>query len=58
VYWIVNLVETLVELYTEPTGPGVAPTYRQRRNLGPDDMIPLAIDGREVGQVAVRDLLP
>jgi Uma2 family endonuclease len=57
VYWIINLVEAKVEVYTQPRG-GRVPAYRERRDYGRDDVIPLIIAGQEVGVVAVRDLLP
>jgi hypothetical protein len=58
VYWIVNIPDRRLEVYTDPTGPGDSPDYRQRRDYGPDDNVPLVLDGREVGRIAVRDLLP
>lgn len=57
-YWIVNLIDGQVEVYTDPTGPGDAPDYRQRRDFGPADEIPLMLDGNEAGRPSVRDLLP
>ncbi len=32
--------------------------YRQRRDYGQSDSVPVIIDGLEVGRVAVRDLFP
>jgi Uma2 family endonuclease len=58
VYWIVNLPDRRVEVYTQPTGPADRPFYRESRLFGPEDMVPVILDGREVGRVAVRDLLP
>ncbi len=58
VYWIVNLPDRRVEVYTDPTGPAPAPTYRQRRDFGPADEVPLVLDGTEVTRIPVRDLLP
>jgi Uma2 family endonuclease len=58
VYWIVNLIDGCIEVYTDPTGPAEQPTYRQRRDYGPADEIPVVLDGREVGRIAVRDILP
>ena len=57
-YWIVNLVDRQIEVHTDPTGPVDEPDYRQRRDYGPTGMIPLVLDGVEVGTLAVRDLLP
>ena len=57
VYWLINLVDARIEVYTDPTGPVEKPDYLHRRDFGAADMIPLVIEGREVGQLAVRDLL-
>lgn len=56
-YWIVNLVDRRVEVYTSPRG-GRAPTYRSRQDYGPGEAVPLVIAGREYGTIAVDDLLP
>ena len=57
-YWILNLPDRKLEVYDDPTGPADHPEYRRRQDYGPDDAVPLVIDGREVGRVTVRDLLP
>lgn len=58
VYWIINLPERKVEVYTEPTGPGPKLCYRQRRDFAGGDVLPLTLDGRDVAQIPVQDLLP
>lgn len=57
VYWILNLPERTVEVYTEPAGDGTNAGYRQRRTYGETDSVSVWIDGQEVGQVAVSELL-
>jgi hypothetical protein len=57
VYWIVNLVDRRVEVYTQPRG-GKSPTYKTRTDYGPDDAVPVVIAGKRVGTIAVKDLLP
>jgi Uma2 family endonuclease len=57
VYWIVNLLERKVEVYTEPRA-GRAASFRRRIDYGPDDKVPVVIGGRELGRLEVRDLLP
>ena len=54
-YWIVNLVDGIVEVYSDPNPAG---GYRSRRELGSGDRVPVVLDGREIGQVDVADLLP
>ena len=58
VYWIVNLVDRRLEVYTDPTGPDAAPRYRQRQEYRNGDSVPLVIGGQEVGRIAVADILP
>jgi Uma2 family endonuclease len=58
VYWIINLRDYLVEVYTSPTGPTKKPTYRQCRVYKPGESIPLLLEGKVVAQIAVDDLLP
>jgi Uma2 family endonuclease len=58
VYWIINLPQRRVEVYTDPSGPGDAPDYAQRRDYGIDDAVPVVIQGQEINSIAVRDLLP
>jgi hypothetical protein len=57
VYWVVNLVDRRVEVYTQPKG-GKNPTYKARTDYGPGDAVPVAVAGKKVGTVAVRELLP
>lgn len=58
VYWIINLAENQIEVYTAPSGPAAAPDYGQRRDYGADASVPVVVDGVEIGQLLVRDLLP
>ena len=57
-YWIINLVDRQVEVYSDPTGPEGSPAYRSRRDYRPGDVVPLRLDDRDAGQIAVDDLLP
>ena len=54
IYWIVNLVNRQVEVYT---GPGVD-DYATRQDFLPGQQVPLVIDGQQLGQIAVDDVLP
>jgi Uma2 family endonuclease len=58
VYWIVNIVEEQVEVYTDPTGDCDEPCYRSRRDYHRDEEVPLVLDGVEVARIPVRDVLP
>jgi len=54
VYWIVNLVDHQVEVYSDPSPDG----YRSSQTLKPGQDLPVVIDGTEVGRIAVADVLP
>jgi Uma2 family endonuclease len=54
VYWIVNLVDRQVEVYTGPRPGG----YSQCAIFREGEAVPVVIDGAEVGQIAVDDMLP
>jgi Uma2 family endonuclease len=56
-YWIINTVNNLLEVYTDPKG-GQAPAYRRRQDYGPDDEVLLTLKGQEIACLRVRDLLP
>jgi Uma2 family endonuclease len=56
VYWIVNLVDLRIEVYTDPT-PYPAPVYQQRRDYALTDAVPLTIGGHALGPVLVAEIL-
>jgi|SRR5579883_3233813 len=58
VYWVVNLVDRQIEIYTDPTGPGPAPCYRRRQDFPTGGVVPVVLDGTTVGTLAVDDVLP
>jgi Uma2 family endonuclease len=57
-YWIVNLVEEQVEVYSQPLVEVEQPDYSQRLDFGRSAVIPIIIEGREIGAIAVDALLP
>lgn len=57
-YWIVNLVDQRVEVYTQPSGPTAVPAYGSFQTYQPGDALPLVLDASPVGSLAVADLLP
>jgi Uma2 family endonuclease len=54
IYWIVNVGDRQVEVYTSPTAIGYHTSQIYKRG----DMIPVVLDGVEVGKIAVDDILP
>jgi len=57
-YWIVNLPQRQIEVYTASFGRGKSAGYRDVTIYGEDDEVPLIIEGRELGRIKVRDVLP
>jgi hypothetical protein len=57
-FWIINLIDAKVEVYSDPTGPDTAPRYRQQQEYRAGDSISLVIAGQEVGRIDVRAMLP
>lgn len=58
-YWILNLVERRLEVYTAPTGAAQAEAgYGEQAQFGADDHAPVIVEGVEVGRVKIADLLP
>lgn len=54
IYWLVNLVDRQVEVYTQP-GPG---GYRSRVDFKPGQSVRVVIDGQNLGEIAVDTILP
>jgi Uma2 family endonuclease len=57
-YWVVNLVDRQIEVYTDPTGPVSAPVYRRRQDYPAGTTVPVELDGNAVGSVSVDEVLP
>ncbi|MGL6097375.1 MAG: Uma2 family endonuclease [Fimbriiglobus sp.] len=58
VYWLINVVEKVIEVYTDPHPAATPPAYRTRTDFAPGQTVPLVLDGVDVGRVPVADLLP
>ena len=54
VYWIVNVVNRQVEVYSDPGPQG----YRSRMDFPEGQVVPVVIDGQQLGEIAVDDILP
>jgi len=57
-YWIVNLVDRRIEVYSQPSGPTAVPAYASFQLYQPGDAVPLVLDGNTVGTIPVDELLP
>ncbi len=57
-YWIANFPKRRLEIYDAPAGRGNSARYESCQVFGQDAEVPVRIEGREVGRIAVRELLP
>lgn len=57
VYWIVNLVDGVVEVYTQPKG-GKKPGYKAKAEYRAGDSVPVVLGGKHVGTIPVSEILP
>lgn len=58
VYWVVNLNKLQIEVYSQPDQTAAVPDYRQQQVYQGMDQVPVILDGIEVGQLLVSDVLP
>jgi Uma2 family endonuclease len=59
IYWIVNIPDRQIEVYSDPIGAAAAEShYRQRQDFDVTGAVPLVLDGRTIATIPVRDLLP
>ena len=57
-YWIVNLVAGQIEAHTHPRTLGELSYYQKRQYFQPGELIPVCLRSKEIGQLAVSDILP
>ena len=57
-YWIVNLPDRQIEVYTDPTGPNATPQYALRTDYSASQSVPLVLDGQTVALIPAADRLP
>ena len=56
-YWVVNVVDRVIEVYTQPTGAGEAAAYGQRDDFAAGSSVPVVLDGATIGTIAVADVM-
>jgi Uma2 family endonuclease len=54
VYWIVNLIDRQLEIYSGPTAVG----YRDRQVIAAGEQAPVILEGKEIGRIPVSAILP
>ena len=56
-YWIVNIPDRQIQVYTEPVQREGRADYRHQTIYLAGDSVPVVLDGREYGRIAVADIL-
>jgi Uma2 family endonuclease len=57
VYWVVNVVDKQIEVFTQPSGPCDTPAYAAREVFAVGTLVPVVLDGNTVGTIAVSDVM-
>lgn len=58
VYWIINIADGAIEIYTDPESSNDLPRYAARTDFRSGQSIPILLDGVAVTHIAAADLLP
>jgi len=56
-YWIADLVNNRIEMFTQPTGHTRKPHFEKTAEYRSGDEIPVLIDGKEIGRLTVGEIL-
>lgn len=57
VYWVVNVVDKVIEVYTLPSGPNEAAAYAKRDDYPVGTAVPVVLGGTPVGSIPVGDVM-
>lgn len=57
VYWVVNVIDKVIEVYTQPTGESENPEYGKREDYPLGTSVPVVLDGTSVGTISVTDVM-
>jgi hypothetical protein len=57
-YWLLDLLDNQLEVYTNPSGPVQMPGYQENRVYRAEDKLSLVIGLDDLGMVRVADMIP
>jgi Uma2 family endonuclease len=57
-YWVLNLLDGQLEVFSNPSGPVPMPGYQEQRVYRTDDKVSLVIGLDDLGAIRVGDVLP
>jgi len=55
-YWVVNVNDKVIEVYTQPTGTGETAAYTKRDDFAVGTAVTVALDGVGVGSITVAEV--
>jgi Uma2 family endonuclease len=56
-YWVVNVVDKVIEVYTQPSGPTEQPSYATRNDYPVGTAAPVVLAGNTVGTITVAEVM-
>jgi Uma2 family endonuclease len=57
-YWILNLIDSQLEVFTNPSGPVPMPGFHEQRVYRAEDKLSLVIGLTDLGSIRVADMIP
>lgn len=57
IYWVVNVADKVIEVYTQPTGQGEAAGYAKHDDYAIGASAPIVLDGNTIGSIAVAEVM-
>lgn len=57
IYWIVNVIDRQIEVYTDPQPNEPEPAYATRTDYKPGDSVPFILDGQAIARIPVNDII-
>jgi len=57
-YWVVNLPDSVIEVFSDSTGPAKRPDYRQHQVYSARQRVPIVLAGKKIGTLLVAEVLP
>ncbi|MBP1467462.1 Uma2 family endonuclease [Candidatus Chloroploca sp. M-50] len=58
IYWIINLPERKIEVYTKPLSNAEEPDYQEKQEYSPTDTIPVILNNQIIDTILVETLFP
>lgn len=58
IYWIINVEDSQIEVYSDPDPTAVPPAYATRKDYRPGDDVPIVLDGQRFSSIPAGDLIP